>query len=449
MKFWIAQKKNVVGNLWGRQVDPCQFKVNRPGDMITIPFQCDTCWYVNLYKVPPVRNAPRDRERLAYIRRVNLDTMWARETSTITNLLSQERKFRRMQEELGLPGPEYPRKGPWPVGDQVGMTTCMVILRASTKSGRYSKSHQQFDTIRRLRTVSTDIYKGSLEGEMASLVLAGDKGKKYTATVGGTESYLFKLFNQGLENRMDKDVRSDLGLSFDLFQEILYRVEVQLQAKRTNQKRRRFLIVFGAYMALSYGGSLRGNEGFFLEGKALLRDINKGKNHTTFPHVVCSLLGKFKGETNEATSTLVLANVSKFGIHFRLWMERLAGLLVSEGGLDREGEHIPAICEETGELMNYGKLNEEFRAQLEGIQASKGLIPKDLCVRQKYRINRSIRRGSRTRAQAVGVREDVVQLVNRWSKIEAKGGRPRLTMYEHYAEIEQLLDVYVIYSQSL
>ena len=153
---------------------------------------------------------------------------------------------------------------------------------------------------------------------MASLVLAGDKGKKYMVTMGGTESYLFKLFNQGLENRMDKDVRSDLGLSFELFKEILYQVEVQLQAKRTNIKRRRFSIVFGAYMSLSYGGSLHGNEGFFLEGNALLQDINKGKNHATFQHVVCSLLGKFKGETNEATSTLVLANVSRFGIHFRL-----------------------------------------------------------------------------------------------------------------------------------
>lgn len=413
------------------------------------PFQCDVCWYVNLYREEPVCNAPRDRERLAYIRRANLDMMWAREPGTVSGVLSQEKKFRKMQEELGLPGPNHPAKGPWPVGDFVGMTTCLVMLRASTKAGRYSKSHQQFDTIRRLRTVSTNIYDGSLEGEMASLVLSGEKGKKYRATVGGTESYLFKLFNQGLENRMDKEVRSDLGLSFMLLQEIFYRLEVELQDSNTKKKRRRFLVVFGVYMAISYGGSLRGNEGFFLEGKALLRDIDKGKSHPEYPHVVCSLLGKFKGETNEATSKLVLANVSKFGIKFRLWLERLAGVLVLEGALTRSGEYIPALCEESGELMEYGKINEEFQSQLEGIQASKGLIPKDLEVRKKYRINRSIRRGSRTRAQAVGVREDVINLMNRWSKIEVGRGRKKLSMYEHYAEIEQLLNVYVIYSRSL
>ena len=231
---------------------------------------------------------------------------------------------------------------------------------------------------------------------------------------------------------------------------ILTRVERELHEKDTEVSRRRFLMVFGAYLVIGYGGSLRGNEGFFVEGKSLINNIHEGITDPEHPHVVVELFGRFKGETNEATSTLILANVTDGGLQIRKWVERLAGVLLLEGLMEREGTYVPAICEPTGELMENRRINNEFLDQLVGIQKEEpDLISHNLKVRQRYGINRSLRRGSRTRAQVKRVDEDIIELINRWSKFEAVRGRPALSMYEHYAEMKQLLDIYVIYSESL
>ena len=122
-----------------------------------------------------------------------------------------------------------------------------------------------------------------------------------------------------------------------------------------------------------------------------------------------------------------------------------------EGALEREGTHVPAICEASGELMERSLINNEFMSQLEEIQKEEPeLMSSKIKVRQRYSINRSLRRGSRTRAQVKRVDEDIIELINRWSKFEAvRRGRPALSMYEHYAEMKQLLEIYVIYSESL
>ena len=448
--FWIGQRTNKAGKLWGRQFDEERYQYNRPGDMIMAPFQCERCWFINLHHKEPTAGCGEDECLLFFIRRVNLDVMWAKEPGTVNSSLGQYKKAKRLSEELGLTSPNFPPKGPWPVWDGVGMTTCLVMLKASTKKGSYSMSHQQYDTIRKLRSVYTSLYQSSILGEEQGVVFAGEKGRKYRTAHGETESIFYKLFNMGLDKRMDKEKRSDLALEFKLLLTILTRVERELHEKDTEVSRRRFLMVFGAYLVIGYGGSLRGNEGFFVEGKSLINNIHEGITDPEHPHVVVELFGRFKGETNEATSTLILANVTDGGLQIRKWVERLAGVLLLEGLMEREGTYVPAICEPTGELMENRRINNEFLDQLEGIQKEEpDLISHNLKVRQRYGINRSLRRGSRTRAQVKRVDEDIIELINRWSKFEAVRGRPALSMYEHYAEMKQLLDIYVIYSESL
>ena len=60
-----------------------------------------------------------------------------------------------------------------------------------------------------------------------------------------------------------------------------------------------------------------------------------------------------------------------------------------------------------------------------------------------------MRRGSRTRSQYKRVPKDIVELVNRWNKYEVGRGRLALSMYEHYAEMKPLLNIFAIYSEAL
>ena len=413
-------------------------------------FQCEKCWFVNLQGRLPDPRSPVDVRLCQYVRRANLDAMWSKEPGTVATNGVQMRKARKLQAELGLESPNYPPLGPWPLDDTVGMTTCVTMLRASVKPGAYNESHQEFQTIRKLRTTYTNVWRICEESESLNLVFTGEKGTKYRTTYGETDSFFFNLFTAGLEKRMDKEVRSDLGLEFSLALKILRQVEEELGVSTTSPTRRRALIMFGGYLVIGYAGSLRGNEGFYVEGRSLIRDLFVGKKHEDRPHVKVQLFGKFKGETNEATSTLIFANESRNGLKIREWVERLAGVLYVEGALGRKGTYIPAICDKKGRVLGYNIINKEFKEQLVKLQ-EKGVagLPADLDVKKRFSINRSLRRGSRTRAQAMRVDKDIVDLINRWSRYDTKGGRPKLTMYDHYAEMTQLLDIYTIYSASL
>lgn len=449
-EFWIAQKRNAGGKLWGRRYDEDKFQYSRPGDMLMLPFQCEWCWFINLKRQLPVPGAGSDEKLLEYIRRANLDAMWAKEPSTVDGVLRQERKAARLRAELGLESPNYPERGPWPVEDTVGMTTCLTILAASTKPGSYHKTHQQYDTIRKLRSVYTSIYQSSVWAEEHSLVFSGEKGRKYRTAHGETESFFYKVFNLGLEKRMDKDVRSNIGLEFGILLQMLDNVEGEMFARGTDRDRKRFLVMFGSFLAIGYAGSLRGNEGLFVEAKATVRNIMEGMYHPEYPHVCVYLFGRFKGETNEAVSTLVLANKSRSGLLIRKWVERLVGILVVEGAMEREGDYVPAICNKDGTLMDSQKMNKELWTQLERIQKENvGMIDKDLKIRKRFGISRSLRRGSRTRAQYMRVDKDIVDLVNRWNKFEVGKGKPALSMFDHYAEMKQLLNIFAIYSEAL
>ena len=102
----------------------------RHGDMLSAPFQCDFCWFLNLQGRLANVASPADRLLMAYIRRANLDIMWSREESTVRNTLTQFKKGRDLSMELGM-RPVPVSLGPWPLEDNQGFQVALEILRAS------------------------------------------------------------------------------------------------------------------------------------------------------------------------------------------------------------------------------------------------------------------------------------------------------------------------------
>ena len=87
----------------------------------------------------------------------------------------------------------------------------------------------------------------------------------------------------------------------------------------------------GAYLVVCYGASLRGNEGLFVEGSALVELIQLGRScHKDEAHVCIPLLGRFKSEISEDKHVAVIASVTKSGVNVRLWVERLVWVLMRE-----------------------------------------------------------------------------------------------------------------------
>ena len=119
--------------------------------MLSSPFQCDHCWFVNLKKKVANDLALGDVRLLAYIRRVNLDVMWSSEPSVVKTAWQNLEKGKRLSAELGLP-PVDICVGPWPVADTCGFQIAIEMLRASQNPGRNDSSYTQFDSIRKMRS---------------------------------------------------------------------------------------------------------------------------------------------------------------------------------------------------------------------------------------------------------------------------------------------------------
>jgi endo-alpha-1,4-polygalactosaminidase (GH114 family) len=67
-----------------------------------------------------------------------------------------------------------------------------------------------------------------------------------------------------------------------------------------------------------------------------------------------------------------------------------------------------------------------------------------------YRTFRSLRRGSLTRATEEGIKGTDLDMINRWRKFESnKGGKPHMSMREHYLEIKLVMKRTLTYSKAL
>lgn len=392
---------------------------------------------------------------LGYLRRFNLDMMWSRESSTAKATYYQLVKGARQSNKLGL-DPLGLERGPWPIEDWCGVQVALEILAASQEPGKHRKSYQQFETIRKIRSASSNAFESGPSGAVQGNWVFRDKGKSFGLRAIPTESLVFKQFMQGLLSRMGQVIIPDEALGNEQMHGLINLIDTKLSLKTTSAKTRRMLVMAGSYFMLLYGCSLRGHEGLFLEGSDFVKMIGEGKDGIVNAtgrkiadgHVCAPLLGRFKTEIGEQKHVMVMINQSKSGLKFRMWLERLAELLVSEGKQDVAG---PAFCQQNREMIMSYQMNEVLHNLLEELaEVRPDLFLGRTDIASAYGVSRSFRRGANSRATEEGVHKDVRNLINRWSTFEQKKGqRPHMSMTQHYLEIRLILKRILGYSKAL
>ena len=63
--------------------DPKRFQVAQDGDHMMVPFQCDTCQFMNVRKRLPCPGNAQNELLMKCLRRVILDSFWSCERSTV------------------------------------------------------------------------------------------------------------------------------------------------------------------------------------------------------------------------------------------------------------------------------------------------------------------------------------------------------------------------------
>jgi len=122
----------------------------------------------------------------------------------------------------------------------------------------------------------------------------------------------------------------DTALSIQILMEILVQYEVEFSLTSMPGGRRRDIVMIASYLVMGFCCGLRGNEPFLMEATAVCENINKGKLHED-SYVCLPLMGRFKNEDGERNVIWFVVGKTASGIPVRRWIERLVGVLRSEG----------------------------------------------------------------------------------------------------------------------
>jgi hypothetical protein len=416
------------------------------------PFECDRCIFHKLRGSPPDPRNEKDKLLLACIRRANLDAFWSRSSETVASHVGQVRMMLTLADLVGIQ-PPIPAPGPLPSFDHCGYGVAVEMLLKSRMPGTYHSTHQQWDTVRKLRTAYGNGVRASGAANASVTSVVDGDGKNYQRLSDDPcASLWFMRFVTGCKRRMGQDWRPDRAMTPQLMQHLLARVDNRIMnlPGDANKTERHRWIYAGTYFAISYVISLRGPEGLLLDLEGVRKHFNSqfGDDGSPDKHVVIALLGQVKGEHNERQHLIPAVNETKSGIQVRRWLRRTLAANFAEGRVTG-----PAFCDEKGIVLTTRVMNEMFHEMLEEIRVEhKTLFLGDILSRadieEKYNVYRSFRRGSDSRAIAMGVSPIDIDVVNRWTKKEAAGtSRVSHKMKHHYADVAILLPAFERYTK--
>lgn len=219
---------------WGsRPKDRNRFSTARNGDDLLVSFECDDCIFFKLYSRDPDINCDKDLFALACIRRIVLDAFWSRARTTVESNTAKIREGLRISNRLGLQGP-YLNPGPLPQGDHCGYEVALQMVVASLGSGRYSDTHKQWDTIRKLRSSYSNQVRAAKDANSNVLTIADDKGSSYQRIARDPcGSLWFQRFMLGCKKRMGQDWRPNQAISIVLVHELLNGCETRARLSPT------------------------------------------------------------------------------------------------------------------------------------------------------------------------------------------------------------------------
>ena len=179
--------------------DPELFQVAQDRGHMMVPFQCDMCQFMNVQKRLPCPGNAQDELLLKCLRRVILDSFWSRKRSTVQGNWNLICNSMVEGQAMGMGSEVLPILGPFPLGDQSGVTIACIMMEHSLKLGKNAKTIP-FKTLRKTCSAQTNYAHASCVGTGNSTMQDDGNGSRVSHAV--TNSFWFKRFNAGCHRRM-------------------------------------------------------------------------------------------------------------------------------------------------------------------------------------------------------------------------------------------------------
>jgi hypothetical protein len=165
----------------------------------------------------PVEGLAQDIRLLKCIQMANLDALWSREPTTISNNLSVCCQGLSIAASLGFKQNLFRPLGLFPLEDTFSMGVAILMLQVPLQPERNDK-YMQFSSVRKFRSAFSNAYLASAEGQQVT-VLARDN-RKMTVTKCPTNGDFFERFVRGLHKQMGDVVKQDKAIAQPIMVEI-------------------------------------------------------------------------------------------------------------------------------------------------------------------------------------------------------------------------------------
>lgn len=426
--------------------DKKRFLVGRAGDHLMTQFQCDTCHFRNIQRRDPDPEDWCDFRMMACIRRSILDSLWSREPTTVEHNRRDVMKIINISGQHKIASSRlFPPRKPRPLFDECNMALACTMMLRSLDQGK-NETFVQFNTVRSMRAAISNWWKASADKTEVTVLMKGQT--KLTSSSSPTNSTWYESFMLGFHKRVGDESRPDRAISIELMLAMMNRFEdrwSQTMGSRSAEKE----VLFPALFSIcSFCASLRGEETPLMNLGETRAKTCLGIKDPSTPHVVVALTGRFKNEVGVFNHFIPLVPVTNSGLQIQVWIERM----LTWYGPHRNGY---VFRDENGNRITCGHYAADILGVIREIQISsfsheQNIVDPNCDVFEEYGMSRSFRRGSDSRAQAAGVDESTIDLVNRWRKSErAQGRQAHLKMNAHYADVRLLLKKFLPYSQAL
>ena len=444
-----TEEEERIAGLWKdtSKKEANEFRFARRGDHFYVPFECDLCVFRKIKSRDPLKDNEHDLQVLYAIRRIILDGFWSRATGTVEPNARRLNSMMNLANEYGFWAP-IAEPGPLPSFDHCGYRVAVLMVLESLKPGRYASTHKQWETIRKIRTTFSSHFRASADANASVRAFGTEDGKPVSRlSTDPCDSRWFTVFTHGCKRRMGLDWRPDQAISNELMLALLSEFEARIVA--TDEQTERATLIFGAtFCVICYVISLRGPEGLLLDLKAIVKHCEWNLSQ----QVIIALRGKVKGEHHERQHLFPAVNTTGSGIQVRRWIMRT--ILTNKFVYQRD--EGPAFVSPTKRALTGKDMNQMFLSCLVSVYESEpNLFPRNITsvsdVEEKYNVFRSFRRGSDSRAKAMGVSVPDINTVNRWkTKEKSKGtAKPGGGMSNLYADVELLSEAFLRYTQAM
>jgi hypothetical protein len=332
--------------------------------------------------------------------------------------------------------------GPFPHDYDSGMRSAIGSLWQSQCPGRH-EAKQKYFSVRKVRSLHTNIYNASAKSASSTLVWRSEKGRFITTTAPSDREWHVR-FMSGLHARIGDRRKRDAAISIEQMLAIQHLLEMEWReaSEQHDTAAQRRIAETACFFLIGYCGSMRG----FELPKALLTNLRHSLHledgpHGDRPHAAIFFLGRFKARSNAEKKILVfLAAVSDSGLQPALWIDRLVKILEACGILS--GWLFQGI---QGEQRPMSSFSEEFYRVLFAVRdEDSSLFDPSMDIMEDYHLARSLRRGATTRATNAGVSQPDIDWINRWNTEgeELIDGPMRVI----YSDRKQMLETFLRFS---